>query len=119
MKCGGMVLGEGLSALGGAWHAACFTCAKCSVALAGTGFCVKDGSPYCQACHQLMMAAAADGPPGAAASASTALPTCAACQQTIVGQFLRALDAAWHPNCFGNSLALSFSSSSSSSTYHF
>ena len=52
--CGSAITGSYTSALGRAWHAEHFVCARCGKPLAGRGFFERDGRAYCEADYHLL-----------------------------------------------------------------
>eukprot|EP00004_Rigifila_ramosa_P009938 TRINITY_DN2170_c0_g1_i2.p1 TRINITY_DN2170_c0_g1~~TRINITY_DN2170_c0_g1_i2.p1 ORF type:complete len:326 (-),score=32.91 TRINITY_DN2170_c0_g1_i2:34-1011(-) len=83
------------AALNQKFHSGCLTCRDCSAALIDT-VAFHNGKPVCQACH-----AKATRGKSASSSADTS-SACAGCKGILssVETTVKALDAAWHPNCF-------------------
>jgi len=65
------------------FHADHFRCVKCNVELGGKAFIEKDGSFYCENDYY-----------------GTFNPKCGQCGEIIKGQYIQALDQAWHPDHF-------------------
>lgn len=61
----------------------CFNCKVCSDSLAGKPFIEKEEAFYCEDCYY-----------------RTFNPPCGACNDVIKGQYITALDKAWHSDCF-------------------
>ena len=72
-----------ISALDRTWHPECFVCFDCKKPFGDDGFHEKDEKAFCQECYYGMFA-----------------PKCAKCGIPITENFISALDAQWHPNCF-------------------
>jgi len=83
-KCGEIIMGSAVEALGNTYHPDHFTCTKCDARFSG-GFNVNDGNPYCQTCYN-----------------SIFMPSCAGCGETIEGitEWISALEKNWHNGCF-------------------
>ncbi|KAM9841298.1 PDZ and LIM domain protein 5b isoform 2-T2 [Aulostomus maculatus] len=82
-KCNNVIRGPFLVAMGMSWHPEEFNCAHCHSSLADRGFVEEKGQVYCEHCYEEFFA-----------------PTCANCQQKILGEIMNALKQTWHPYCF-------------------
>nr|XP_046231518.1 PDZ and LIM domain protein 5b isoform X5 [Scatophagus argus] len=82
-KCNNVIRGPFLVAMGMSWHPEEFTCAHCHSSLADHGFVEERGQVYCERCYEQFLA-----------------PTCARCQQKILGEVMNALKQTWHVSCF-------------------
>lgn len=81
--CHKPVLGQCVTALNNTWHPEHFFCAKCSCYFGDEGFHEHDGKPYCRADFYNLFA-----------------PHCASCNKPILSNYISALNAQWHPECF-------------------
>ncbi|XP_061656988.1 PDZ and LIM domain protein 5b isoform X2 [Syngnathoides biaculeatus] len=82
-KCNNVIRGPFLVAMGMSWHPEEFNCAHCHSSLADRGFVEEKGQVYCEHCYEQFFA-----------------PTCALCQQKILGEIMNALKQTWHVSCF-------------------
>ncbi|XP_057675155.1 PDZ and LIM domain protein 5b [Corythoichthys intestinalis] len=82
-KCNNVIRGPFLVAMGMSWHPEEFNCAHCHSSLADGGFVEENGQVYCEHCYEQFFA-----------------PTCARCQQKILGEIMNALKQTWHVSCF-------------------
>lgn len=82
-KCNNVIRGPFLVAMGMSWHPEEFNCAHCHSSLAENGFVEEQGQVYCERCYEQFFA-----------------PTCARCQQKILGEVMNALKQTWHVSCF-------------------
>uniref|UniRef100_A0A3B4FMK1 PDZ and LIM domain protein 5-like n=2 Tax=Haplochromini TaxID=319058 RepID=A0A3B4FMK1_9CICH len=82
-KCNNIIRGPFLVAMGMAWHPEEFNCAHCRSSLADHGFVEEGNKVYCVQCYEQFFA-----------------PTCARCQQKILGEIMNALKQTWHVSCF-------------------
>ncbi|TNN81245.1 PDZ and LIM domain protein 5 [Liparis tanakae] len=82
-KCNIVIRGPFLVAMGMSWHPEEFNCAHCHSSLAENGFVEERGQVYCEHCYEQFFA-----------------PTCARCQQKILGEVMNALKQTWHVSCF-------------------
>lgn len=71
-----------IEALNRTYHEACFQCRSCHVPLASKQYYNKAGIPLCEDCYQ------------------ASLELCWACGEVIKYQVMRALERAYHPQCF-------------------
>uniref|UniRef100_A0A3B3ZI32 LIM zinc-binding domain-containing protein n=1 Tax=Periophthalmus magnuspinnatus TaxID=409849 RepID=A0A3B3ZI32_9GOBI len=71
-----------IEALNRTYHEACFQCRSCHIPLAGKQYFNKAGIPLCEDCYQ------------------ASLELCWACGEVIKYQVMRALERAYHPQCF-------------------
>ena len=67
----------------GKFHAACYKCGSCGVALVGTPAKDHQRKPYCVPCY-----------------AKSFGPKCAGCKEPIAGGVVKAKGAEWHKACF-------------------
>ncbi|KAM6460635.1 leupaxin isoform 2-T2 [Liasis olivaceus] len=72
-----------LTAMDQTWHPEHFFCTHCGTVFGNDGFHVKDGKPYCQKDFQSIFS-----------------PKCRGCDRPVMNQYLSALNAVWHPECF-------------------
>lgn len=72
-----------ITALGKTWHPEHFLCSHCSKAFESARFMEHDGLAFCESCYFTLFAA-----------------TCAGCAQTIMDEYVTALDRKWHTGCF-------------------
>nr|XP_018670568.1 paxillin isoform X1 [Ciona intestinalis] len=77
------VLGQCVTALNKTWHPEHFFCAMCSNFFGDEGFHEFEGKPYCRADYYNMFA-----------------PKCGGCMKPILTNYISALNAQWHPECF-------------------
>ncbi|XP_061655360.1 PDZ and LIM domain protein 5b isoform X1 [Phyllopteryx taeniolatus] len=82
-KCNNVIRGPFLVAMGMSWHPEEFNCAHCHSSLTDRGFVEEKGQVYCEHCYEQFFA-----------------PTCALCQQKILGEIMNALKQTWHVSCF-------------------
>ncbi|XP_077478052.1 PDZ and LIM domain protein 5b [Stigmatopora argus] len=82
-KCNNVIRGPFLVAMGMSWHPEEFNCAHCHSSLTDRGFVEEKGQVYCEHCYEQFFA-----------------PTCARCQQKILGEIMNALKQTWHVSCF-------------------
>ncbi|XP_034403544.1 PDZ and LIM domain protein 5b [Cyclopterus lumpus] len=82
-KCNTVIRGPFLVAMGMSWHPEEFNCAHCHSSLAENGFVEERGQVYCERCYEQFFA-----------------PSCARCQQKILGEVMNALKQTWHVSCF-------------------
>ena len=91
--CGSQSLGRGglwpvwlqkcVTALEKTWHMEHFFCAQCGKQFGEEGFHEREGKPYCRDDYFDMFA-----------------PKCGACNRAIMENYISALNAQWHPDCF-------------------
>ncbi|XP_031571569.1 paxillin-like isoform X2 [Actinia tenebrosa] len=81
--CNGAILDSCVTALDQTWHPEHFVCAQCGKPFGDTGFHERDGKPYCRQDYYAMFA-----------------PRCAGCGQPIMDNYISALSAHWHAECF-------------------
>nr|XP_061790400.1 leupaxin-like [Nerophis lumbriciformis] len=72
-----------LTALDQTWHPDHFFCAHCGDIFGDDGFLEKDGKPYCSRDFHRLFA-----------------PKCAGCGGSVMDDYLSAVNATWHPECF-------------------
>ncbi|XP_014891083.1 PDZ and LIM domain protein 5b isoform X1 [Poecilia latipinna] len=82
-KCNKVIRGPFLVAMGMSWHPEEFNCAHCHSSLAERGFVEEKNQVYCVHCYEQFFA-----------------PTCANCNQKILGEVMNALKQTWHVSCF-------------------
>ncbi|XP_014825106.1 PREDICTED: PDZ and LIM domain protein 7-like isoform X2 [Poecilia mexicana] len=82
-KCNKVIRGPFLVAMGMSWHPEEFNCAHCHSSLAERGFVEEKNQVYCVHCYEQFFA-----------------PTCASCNQKILGEVMNALKQTWHVSCF-------------------
>ncbi|KAM9734575.1 PDZ and LIM domain protein 5b isoform 3-T4 [Menidia menidia] len=82
-KCSNVIRGPFLVAMGMSWHPEEFNCAHCHSSLADRGFVEEKDQVYCERCYEQFFA-----------------PTCARCQEKILGEVMNALKQTWHVSCF-------------------
>ncbi|XP_050928863.1 PDZ and LIM domain protein 5b isoform X2 [Lates calcarifer] len=82
-KCNNVIRGPFLVAMGMSWHPEEFNCAHCHSSLADRGFVEERGQVYCERCYEQFFA-----------------PTCARCNQKVLGEVMNALKQTWHVSCF-------------------
>ncbi|XP_076054650.1 paxillin isoform X10 [Oratosquilla oratoria] len=81
--CNGPILDKCVTALNTTWHPEHFFCAHCGSTFGEEGFHEKDGKPYCRDDYFNMFA-----------------PKCGGCNSPIMDNYISALNAQWHPECF-------------------
>ncbi|XP_063592759.1 leupaxin-like isoform X14 [Penaeus indicus] len=81
--CNGPILDKCVTALDTTWHPEHFFCAQCGNTFGDDGFHEKDGKPYCRDDYFNMFA-----------------PKCGGCNAPIMDNYISALNAQWHPECF-------------------
>ncbi|XP_069569902.1 PDZ and LIM domain protein 5b isoform X1 [Brachyistius frenatus] len=82
-KCNTVIRGPFLVAMGMSWHPEEFNCAHCHSSLTDRGFVEEKDQVYCERCYEQFFA-----------------PSCARCQQKILGEVMNALKQTWHVSCF-------------------
>ncbi|XP_017291243.1 PDZ and LIM domain protein 5b isoform X2 [Kryptolebias marmoratus] len=82
-KCNKVIRGPFLVAMGMSWHPEEFNCSHCHSSLGERGFVEENNQVYCVRCYEQFFA-----------------PTCASCQQKILGEIMNALKQTWHVSCF-------------------
>ncbi|XP_008284688.1 PDZ and LIM domain protein 5b isoform X1 [Stegastes partitus] len=82
-RCNNVIRGPFLVAMGMSWHPEEFNCAHCHSSLADRGFVEEKDQVYCERCYEQFFA-----------------PSCARCQQKILGEVMNALKQTWHVSCF-------------------
>ncbi|KAK8748825.1 hypothetical protein OTU49_016016 [Cherax quadricarinatus] len=81
--CNGPILDKCVTALDKTWHPDHFFCTQCGNTFGDDGFHEKDGKPYCRDDYFNMFA-----------------PKCGGCNSPIMENYISALNAQWHPECF-------------------
>ncbi|KAK3753264.1 hypothetical protein QZH41_015207 [Actinostola sp. cb2023] len=81
--CNGPILDSCVTALDQTWHPEHFVCAQCGQPFGDTGFHERDGKPFCREDYYAMFA-----------------PRCGGCGQPIMDNYISALSAHWHAECF-------------------
>ncbi|XP_018024470.1 paxillin isoform X2 [Hyalella azteca] len=81
--CNGSILDKCVTALDKNWHPDHFFCAQCGNTFGEEGFHEKDGKAYCREDYYNMFA-----------------PKCGGCNSPIMENYISALNAQWHPECF-------------------
>ncbi|KAK4288966.1 hypothetical protein Pmani_038036 [Petrolisthes manimaculis] len=81
--CNGPILDKCVTALDKTWHPEHFFCAQCGNTFGDDGFHERDGKPYCREDYFNMFA-----------------PKCGGCNSPIMENYISALNAQWHPECF-------------------
>ncbi|CAL4114311.1 unnamed protein product [Meganyctiphanes norvegica] len=83
--CNGPILDpkKCVTALDQTWHPEHFFCTQCGNTFGEEGFHEKDGKPYCKEDYFNMFA-----------------PKCGGCNSPIMDNYISALNAQWHPECF-------------------
>ncbi|XP_066546269.1 paxillin isoform X2 [Amia ocellicauda] len=81
--CNGPILDKVVTALDRTWHPEHFFCAQCGAFFGPEGFHEKDGKAYCRKDYFDMFA-----------------PKCGGCARAILENYISALNALWHPECF-------------------
>ncbi|KAI1271051.1 hypothetical protein F5Y07DRAFT_406101 [Xylaria sp. FL0933] len=85
--CKTPILGEHVIALGEHWHYGHFFCAECGDPFEqGMTHIEKDGYAWCVACQTKRTERRA--------------PKCRRCKTAVIGQYVKALGAEWHDECF-------------------
>ncbi|KAI0905547.1 hypothetical protein F4824DRAFT_493054 [Ustulina deusta] len=85
--CKTPILGEHVVALGEHWHYGHFFCAECGDPFEqGMTHIEKDGYAWCVACQTKRTERRA--------------PKCRRCKKAVIGQYVKALGAEWHDECF-------------------
>ena len=85
--CTTPIVGEHVVALGQHWHVGHFFCAECGDPFgAGATHIEKDGYAWCVKCQTRRTERRA--------------PKCRACGKAAIGQYVQALGAEWHDDCF-------------------
>jgi len=82
-KCGEIIVGEYISALGKEWHNKCFTCKECNCSFPTESFYEYKGMPYCETHYHLKRGS-----------------LCARCNNPIVGRCISASGKKFHPEHF-------------------
>ncbi|XP_053141212.1 leupaxin [Hemicordylus capensis] len=72
-----------LTAMDQTWHPEHFFCAHCGKVFGNDGFHEKNGKPYCRKDFLAIFS-----------------PKCRSCDRPVMDQYLSALNAVWHPECF-------------------
>ncbi|XP_042585194.1 paxillin-like isoform X6 [Cyprinus carpio] len=81
--CNGPILDKVVTALDRTWHPEHFFCAQCGAFFGPEGFHEKDGKAYCRKDYFDLFA-----------------PKCGGCARAILENYISALSALWHPECF-------------------
>ncbi|XP_050509329.1 paxillin isoform X1 [Diabrotica virgifera virgifera] len=81
--CNGPILDKCVTALEKTWHMDHFFCAQCGKQFGEEGFHEREGKPYCRDDYFDMFA-----------------PKCGGCNRAIMENYISALNAQWHPDCF-------------------
>uniref|UniRef100_A0A7N4V2Y1 Leupaxin n=1 Tax=Sarcophilus harrisii TaxID=9305 RepID=A0A7N4V2Y1_SARHA len=81
--CAAPILDKVLTAMDQTWHPEHFFCARCGEVFGEEGFHEKDKKPYCRKDFLAMFA-----------------PKCGGCNRPVLENYLTAMDAVWHPECF-------------------
>ncbi|KAF7236012.1 Leupaxin [Varanus komodoensis] len=81
--CTAPIQGKILTAMDQTWHPEHFFCAHCGKVFSDDGFHERDGKPYCQKDFQALFS-----------------PKCRGCDRPVMNQYLSAMNAVWHPECF-------------------
>lgn len=85
--CTTPIVGEHVVALGEHWHVGHFFCAECGDPFGpGATHIEKDGYAWCVSCQTRRTERRA--------------PKCRACGKAVIGQYVQALAAEWHEDCF-------------------
>jgi len=82
-KCGEIIVGEYISALGKEWHNKCFTCKECGCSFPTESFYEYKGMPYCETHYHLKRGS-----------------LCSRCNKPIVGRCISASGKKYHPDHF-------------------
>jgi len=72
-----------VTALNKTWHPDHFFCAMCNEKFGDEGFHEYQGKPYCRRDYYNVFA-----------------PKCGSCLKPIIDNYISALNAQWHPECF-------------------
>lgn len=78
-----LLLQSCVTALDQTWHPEHFVCASCGRPFGDSGFHERDGKPFCREDYYAMFA-----------------PRCGGCGQPIMDNYISALSAHWHSECF-------------------
>lgn len=81
--CNGPILDKVVTALDKTWHPEHFFCAQCGAFFGPEGFHEKNGKAFCRKDYFDMFA-----------------PKCGGCARAILENYISALNALWHPECF-------------------
>jgi len=81
--CNGPILDKCVTALEQNWHPEHFFCAHCGKQFGQDGFHEKDSKPYCRTDYLALFA-----------------PKCGGCAKPITDNYITALNAQWHTECF-------------------
>ncbi|XP_001367201.2 leupaxin isoform X1 [Monodelphis domestica] len=81
--CAAPILDKVLTAMDQTWHPEHFFCSHCGEVFNEEGFLEKDKKPYCRRDFLAMFA-----------------PKCRGCNRPVLENYLSAMDAVWHPECF-------------------
>jgi len=81
--CHDPIIDKCVSALDKTWHPEHFCCCVCGKVIGEEGYYEMDGKAYCRLDYLDLFA-----------------PKCAGCNNPITDNFISALDAQWHPDCF-------------------
>jgi len=81
--CNGPILDKCVTALELNWHPEHFFCAHCGKQFGQDGFHEKDSKPYCRTDYLALFA-----------------PKCGGCSKPITDNYITALNAQWHAECF-------------------
>ncbi|XP_041455447.1 paxillin-like isoform X2 [Lytechinus variegatus] len=81
--CNGPIKDRCVTAMDKTWHPDHFFCAQCGKTFGDSGFHEKNGRAYCRDDYFDMFA-----------------PKCGGCNRAIMDNFITALNAQWHPDCF-------------------
>ncbi|XP_046680829.1 paxillin [Homalodisca vitripennis] len=81
--CNGPILDKCVTALEKTWHTEHFFCAQCGKQFGEEGFHEREGKPYCRDDYFDMFA-----------------PKCGGCNRPIMENYVSALSAQWHADCF-------------------
>ncbi|XP_066577916.1 transforming growth factor beta-1-induced transcript 1 protein isoform X2 [Amia ocellicauda] len=82
-QCSKPILNKMVTALDKNWHPECFCCVKCGRSFGEEGFHERDGQQYCQEDFLALFAS-----------------RCQGCSRPILENYISALNALWHPECF-------------------
>ncbi|XP_067883522.1 transforming growth factor beta-1-induced transcript 1 protein-like isoform X3 [Heterodontus francisci] len=82
-QCEEPIMDKMVTALDRNWHPNHFCCVKCGCVFGEDGFHERDGKPYCRKDFYEMFAS-----------------RCHGCRQPILENYISALNALWHPECF-------------------
>ncbi len=70
-KCGNVIVGSYITALGKTWHDVHFECARCGLPFLGTGYYLRDGQAYCKQHYEELF-----------------VEPCAICKRPLVGRYI-------------------------------